>query len=283
MADVVLAVAASHAPGLAGLYDGAPEDTKAEVDKMYGTMAAEIAAAHLDVLILVGNDHLANSKVLEYPDFLVGMANEHVGPFEWFKPWLNCRDYRVPGRPEVAEAVISGMARRGVKFFGRRENLRFDDNLSIPTVMCDLDVNQVPVVPILQNCTVPPIPDQRVCYSVGEALGDIIRNDLPDGMRVGLFGSGGLSHEPGGKRYFFIDRDFDQWFLGLLEHGDHEKLLDEVTPQRMEQSGEGGTGELFAWFVVLGAIGDRPCSRLGYTAYDNFKCGVGAVRWEMGA
>ena len=34
MAEIVLSVAASHAPGLAGLYDGAPEVTKADVDKM---------------------------------------------------------------------------------------------------------------------------------------------------------------------------------------------------------------------------------------------------------
>jgi len=281
MGEIVLAVAASHAPGLSGLYAGAPEGTKAEVDKMYGSLAAEIAAAQLDVLIVIANDHLANSRTLEYPDFLVGMAAEHRGPFEWFKPWLACRDYVLPGRPDVAAALVNGMARRGIKFFGRRENLRFDDNLSIPTVLCDLDRNAVPVVPILQNCTVPPIPDQRRCYEVGVALGDLVRNDLPDGLRVGLFGSGGLSHEPGGKRYFFIDEAFDQWFLGLLEAGDHRVLLDEVTPARMEQSGEGGTAELFAWFVVLGAIGERPCTRLGYTAYSNFKCGVGAVRWEL--
>ena len=281
MAEIVLAVAASHAPGLAGLYDGAPEETKADVDKMYGQLAAQIAAADLDVLILVGNDHLANSRTLEYPDFLVGMAERHEGPFEWYKPWLNCRDYSLPGRADVAEALIGGMARRGIKFFGRRENLRFDDNLSIPTVLCDLDVNEVPVVPILQNCTVPPIPDQRRCYDVGTALGELVRDDLPSDLRVGLFGSGGLSHEPGGKRYFFIDTEFDQWFLGLLEAGDHQALLNQVTPERMEQSGEGGTAELFAWFVVLGAIGERPCTTLGYTAYDNFKCGVGAVRWEV--
>lgn len=282
MAEIVCAVAASHAPGLAGLYAGAPEATKADVDKMYGALATELAAAQLDVLIVVGNDHLANSKVLEYPDFLVGLAPRHTGPFEWFKPWLNCRDYDLPGRPDVAEAMVRGMAARGIKFFGRRDNLRFDDNLSIPTVLCDLDRSQIPVVPVLQNCTVPPIPDQRRCYEVGQALGDLIHRDLPDGMRVGLFGSGGLSHEPGGKRYFYIDEAFDQWFLGLLEEGDHDKLLAEVTPQRMEQSGEGGTAELFAWFVVLGAIGRQPCSRLGYTAYSNFKCGVGAVRWELG-
>jgi protocatechuate 4,5-dioxygenase beta chain len=95
-----------------------------------------------------------------------------------------------------------------------------------------------------------------------------------------LFGSGGLSHEPGGARYFYIDEDFDHWFLGLLERGDHEKILAEVTPDRMERSGSGGTAELYAWFVVLGALGERRCEVLGYTAYDNFKCGVGAVRWD---
>lgn len=281
MAEIVLAVAASHAPGLAGLYDAAPETTKADVDKMYGALAAEIAAAELDVLIVIANDHLANSKVLEYPDFLVGMAHRHSGPYEWFQPWLNCRSYELPGRPDVAEALVGGMARSGIKLFGRRENLKYDDNLSIPTVKCDLDVNEVPVVPILQNCTVPPIPDQRRCYEVGEAMGDLIRNDLPADLRVGLFGSGGLSHEPGGKRYFFIDQEFDRWFLDLLTDGDHDVLLQQVTPERMEQSGEGGTAELFAWFVVMGAIGERPCHELGYTAYDNFKCGVGAVRWAM--
>jgi protocatechuate 4,5-dioxygenase beta chain len=282
MAEIVCAVAASHAPGLIGLFDGAPPESQAAVSEMYGALAREIRAAELDVLILFANDHLANSKVLEYPDFLIGMADIHTGPYEWFQPWIGCRDYALPGRPEVAEAVYRGMARRGIKFFGRRENLRYDDNLSVPTVLCDLDGAGVAVVPVLQNCTVPPIPDQHRCYEVGRALGDIIANDLPAGMRVGLFGSGGLSHEPGGARYFFIDTDFDEWFLGLLAHGDHEKILAEVTPERLERSGSGGTAELYAWFVVLGAIGERPCTRLGYTAYDNFKCGVGAVRWDTG-
>ena len=62
------------------------------------------------MLILVGNDHLANSRVLEYPDFLVGMAaRAHRVPYEWFKPpGSNCRDYR-PRRtgPTIAEGLIT--------------------------------------------------------------------------------------------------------------------------------------------------------------------------------
>jgi hypothetical protein len=39
------------------------------------------------------NDHIANSRIRAYPDFLIGMAAEHRGPFEWFKPWIGCEDY----------------------------------------------------------------------------------------------------------------------------------------------------------------------------------------------
>ena len=139
------------------------------------------------------------------------------------------------------------------------------------------------MVPVLQNCTVPPIPDQHRCYAVGEALGDFIRNDLPSDMRVALLGSGGLSHEPGGARYYFIDEAFDRWFLDLVASGDHQKLLKELTLEKMEAAGSGGTSELLSWVVVLGAIGSKPGKNFGYTVHRDFKCGVGAVLWDMNA
>jgi hypothetical protein len=40
MAEIVCAVAASHAPGLVGLFDGAPEASRNEVRRMYGAIAA---------------------------------------------------------------------------------------------------------------------------------------------------------------------------------------------------------------------------------------------------
>ena len=104
---------------------------------------------------------------------------------------------------------------------------------------------------------------------------------LPADMRVALLGSGGLSHEPGGARYYFIDEAFDRHFLDLCARGDHERLLREMTVERMDESGAGGTCELLAWFVVLGAIGKRPGVCLGYTVHTDFKCGIGAVQWQV--
>src|SRR5215813_5343008 len=268
MAEIVFAAGAPHAPGLIGLLEAAPSDVKNVVTSTYRNLADAVAAAKPDVLIVFANDHLANSRVRAYPDFLIGMAAEHRGPFEWFKPWIGCEDYTVKGSPEVAAALFNGMTRRGIRMHAQSENLKFDDNISVP---------------VLQNCTVPPIPDQHRCYAVGQALGDFIRTDLPSNMRVALLGSGGLSHEPGGARYYFIDEAFDRWFLDLAASGDHERLLKELTIEKMEAAGSGGTAELLAWVVVLGAIGSKPGKSFGYTVHKDFKCGVGAVLWDMNA
>lgn len=283
MAEIVFAAGAPHAPGLIGLLEAAPADVKDIVVATYRNLASAMVSAKADILIVFANDHLANSRIRAYPDFLIGMAAEHRGPFEWFKPWIGCDDYTVKGSPEIAAALFNGMTRRGIRMFAQSENLKFDDNISVPVQLTKLADLGIPMVPVLQNCTVPPIPDQHRCYAVGEALGDFIRNDLPSGMRVALLGSGGLSHEPGGARYYFIDEAFDRWFLDLVASGDHGKLLKELTLEKMEAAGSGGTSELLSWVVVLGAIGSKPGKNFGYTVHRDFKCGVGAVLWDMNA
>jgi len=281
MAKIVFAAGVPHAPGLVGLLGRAPEDVQTVVRDTYQTLGEQLRAAAPDVTIVFANDHLANSRICAYPDFLIGAAAQHVGPHEWFKPWIGCRDYKVAGNPQVAQAIFRGMTQRGIRMHAQRENLNFDDNISVPVVMTDYDQTGASLVPVLQNCTVPPIPDQRQCYRVGQALGDIVTNDLPHAMRVALIGSGGLSHEPGGARYWFIDEQFDRWFLELASSGDHARLLDELTIERMEQSGSGGTCELLAWVVIMGATGPCKGHDLGYAIHADFKCGIGAVIWDL--
>lgn len=281
MAQICLAVAASHAPGLIGMFDIAPTESQEVVTSAYGRLAQQIQHAELDVLIMVANDHMANNRVREYPDFVVGMAAEHRGPAEFFKDWLGCGEYVVPGRPDVAASILNGLSRRGVRVTGTRENLNFDDNISVPVVKTKIESTGVPIVPILQNVTVPPFPDQHRCYEIGQQLAAVIAQDLPDDLRVGLFATGGMSHEPGGVRDFWIDEDFDRWFLGLMSNGDHDKILEEITVDRLEEAGSGGTGELLSWILVMGAAGQQPCEVLGYTAWDQWRCGIGAVTWDM--
>ncbi|MEU1950552.1 hypothetical protein [Nocardia rhamnosiphila] len=281
MASISLAVAASHAPGLTGWFDKAPAADRETVRRAYDAIHDEIAAADLDALLIIGNDHVANTRVGDPWDFSFGLTDRHTGPDEWFKPWLRVADYDLRGAPDIAQTLFESVRDSGPRVRGVRDRLRFDDNVSVPVTMAGLAALDVPVIPILQNCTVPPVPDERVCYDFGKALGRAIAEDLPADARIGLFGSGGLSHEPGGPRYLEIDEKFDRWYMDLLAAGDHERILTEATFQRMEAAGSGGTAELLSWTVVLGAVGPRPCTDLGYVAVDQWRCGVGAVRWTV--
>src|SRR6266700_3581794 len=101
MAEIVFAAGAPHAPGLIGLLEAAPADVKDIVTLTYRNLSNAMASAKADVLIVFANDHIANSRIRAYPDFLIGMAAEHQGPHEWFKPWIGCRDSAAKGHPEV--------------------------------------------------------------------------------------------------------------------------------------------------------------------------------------
>ena len=102
---------------------------------------------------------------------------------------------------------------------------------------------------------------------------------FPGHERVAVIGTGGLSHEPGGPRYFWVDEEFDRWFLDLLKAGDHAALLRECTLERMEAAGSGGTAELLAWILAL-AFTTGPADVLAYMPAVAWRSGTGMVVWN---
>lgn len=280
MAKIVHACATAHLPGLTGWFDKASPKSQRAIRQTYERVGESLRAERPDVVIMVANDHLLNYHPADYPDFVVGTAAEHVGPAEWFRPWLQLDEYRMPGAPDTARTIHEHLDGKDLHVT-ESEELSFDDNISVPVTLTGFSATGIPIIPLIQNCTVPPVPDERTCYQVGRRLGQTIREHLPEEGRVALYGSGGMSHEPGGPRYLEIDEEFDRWFLQLLEEGDHEKVLTEATFERMEQAGAGGTAELLSWLLVMGAIGERPCNVLCYEAVPEWRCGAGAVQWSL--
>jgi aromatic ring-opening dioxygenase catalytic subunit (LigB family) len=138
----------------------------------------------------------------------------------------------------------------------------------------------IPLVPIHMNCIVPPLPSPQRCYEVGKVIAEVVRTCRPAGERVAIMGTGGLSHDPGGPRYFKVDEKFDRWFLGLLGEGKPEKVLKEVTLERLAAAGDGGTSELLSWIAAMGAVGDRPARTICYEPATELRCGMGCVVWE---
>src|SRR5439155_1071124 len=155
--------------------------------------------------------------------------------------------------PGLARFLVNEGARRGLALAHLGGEMQFDDGISVPTHHLNPDA-RFRLVPVTMSCTVPPIPRPERAYWVGIVLREVIRA-YPAPLRVAVVATGGLSHEPGGPRYFWVDEDFDRWFLDLLKLGDHERLLRECTLERMEAAGSGGTAELLAW------IGGRAAGR----------------------
>ena len=92
---------------------------------------------------------------------------------------------------------------------------------------------KLPMVPIVVNCTTPPLMTTRQFYEFGVAIGNAIRSY--DGVeRVGLVAGGGLSHFVGEPRVGDIDEEFDRWFLDRLGKGDLSEILDLPNDELMD-------------------------------------------------
>lgn len=275
MARVVAAMALTHSPGLTGWFDRAPEDQRREARRALDEMRERLRAARPDVIVLFSNDHLLNWPINNTPEYTVGIGAEHVGPADWYDEWLALEKYRIPGHPAIARYLVNEGARRRLAFAYLRE-MQFDDGVSVPMHYLNPD-GAIPLVPVTMNCTVPPIPTPERAYQVGTTLREMLLA-YPGSERVAVIATGGLSHEPGGPRYFSVDEAFDRWFLDLLKHGDHAALLRECTLERMEDAGSGGTAELLAWVLAL-AFTRGPADVLAYMPAVAWRSGTGMVVW----
>jgi 3-O-methylgallate 3,4-dioxygenase len=100
----------------------------------------------------------------------------------------------------------------------------------------------VPIVPISVNTYYPPNqPTPRRCYRLGQAIREAVES-FPDDRRVGIIGSGGLSH-------FVVDEALDRGFIDMLKRKDAEAIQN--LPRRLLNS---GSSEIRNWICVGGAV-----------------------------
>ena len=276
MAEIVAAMAMTHSPGLTGWFDRASTEYQQLALTATAEMRRRLEAARPDTLVMFSNDHLLNWPINNIPEYTVGIGEEHVGPADWYDEWLGMEKYRVPGDPGLARFLVNDAARRGLSLAYLRE-MQFDDGISVPTHYLNPDA-RFRLVPVTMNCNVPPIPTPARAYEVGRVLGEAMRA-YPPPTRIAVIATGGLSHEPGGPRYFWVDEEFDRWFLDLLKAGDHDRLLRECTLERLEAAGSGGTAELLAWIAVL-AMTRGPADVLAYMPAIAWRSGTGMVVWS---
>ncbi|WP_091737406.1 hypothetical protein [Phenylobacterium immobile] len=111
------------------------------------------------------------------------------------------------------------------------------------------DNHRTPTVIFYQNTYDPPSLSAKRCYDLGVAIAEICKNDP---RRIAILGSGGLAHDPGGKRSGWLDQPLDKWFLEQIANGDGRKT--EALFSFDSDTMVAGTGEIRAWITVAGAM-----------------------------
>jgi hypothetical protein len=237
----------------------APERMQARHEAVEGAMSRLgdfLREARLDALIVVGDDQDELYHHENMPGILVyygatipnvPLGPEFKGP-EWARRatarWYEerePRDYPVDAR--LARHLIDALIDRE---FDVAASAAVPDGQgeghAIGFVHKRIMKDPVPIVPICINTYYPPNqPTPRRCYKLGQAIRAAVES-YPGDIRVGIVGSGGLSH-------FVVDEALDRGFIDMLRRKDAEAI--QALPREKLNS---GSSEIRNWICVAGAI-----------------------------
>src|SRR2546430_2952430 len=111
----------------------------------------------------------------------------------------------------------------------------------------------VPIVPICINTYYPPNqPTPRRCYKLGQAIRAAVES-YPGDARIGIVGSGGLSH-------FVVDETLDRAVIDACRRNDAEAL--QSLPRKKLNS---GSSEIRMWICAAGAAEHLDVNWSSYT------------------
>jgi hypothetical protein len=272
MAQLVGTFVSSHAPMMAAAVESAPEAQRRNFLDGVQVAASRVRDRGAQALVICSNEHFTNFFLENFPQFCVGLGAKHWGPVE---PWLKIDRGWIPGAPELGSYLAANLPREGFEPSFSHE-LRLDHG--IMTVYHSIDPNhELPLVPLIQNCAVKPMPSLRRCYELGKALCRVIERF--DGLeRVAVVGAGGLSHWVGAPGVGRIDSEFDRWFLGKLERGELEDVLD-MPDEELELAGN-GAHEIRSWLTVAGLAEPATANFVAYEPITPWITGMGVVTYE---
>jgi 3-O-methylgallate 3,4-dioxygenase len=247
-----------------------------------------VRRAELDALIVIGDDHKEIYQDDNLPSFVVyrGETIRNV-PLNGFSgpDWARRATARYYEEKEPrAYPVESGLALHLVTSLVDRE---FDPVSSdaLPDGKGEghafafvrkrlMEDETLPVVPVFINTYFPPNqPTPRRCYKLGQAIREAVES-YPGDARIGIVGSGGLSH-------FVVDEDLDRGVLDACARKDADAL--QSLPRTKLNS---GSSEIRMWICVAGAAEDLDFtwSRYvpGYRTPAGSGTGLGFALWSRG-
>jgi hypothetical protein len=214
-----------------------------------------VRRAELDALIVVGDDHKEIYHDDNLPAFVVyhGKTIRNV-PLNGFSgpDWARRATARYYEEKEPREYPVE--SRLALHLIGELVDREFDPVASdaLPEGKGEghafafvrkrlMEDEALPVVPIFINTYFPPNqPTPRRCYKLGQAIREAVES-YPGDARIGIVGSGGLSH-------FVVDEELDRGVIEACQRKDADAL--QSLPRRKLNS---GSSEIRMWICAAGA------------------------------
>jgi 3-O-methylgallate 3,4-dioxygenase len=249
-------------------------------------LARVIEDAKLDALIIIGDDQNEQFFDDNMPSILIytgetiennPLQMEEDAPEFWRKARSQYHQDSAPRAYPVASRLSLHLidtlmdfgfdishSRRLAKPHGEGHAFGFVHVRLMPSTV-------IPIVPVALNTYYPPNqPRPKRCYELGQAIGEAVRS-APEDARIGILGSGGLSH-------FTVDEELDRALLDAFRRKDGVALA--AVPMAKLNS---GSSEIRNWITVAGAS-ERldtawqeyiPC----YRSPAGTGCGMGFAVW----
>ena len=218
-------------------------------------LKAALRRAELDALIVIGDDHKELYQDDNMPALVVyyGKTVRNVPPNGFSGPdWArraNARYYeeKTPRDYPVASDLALHMINSLVdQEFDPVASDRLPEGKGEGHAFAFvrkrlMDDPELPVVPVLLNTYFPPTqPTPRRCYRLGQAIRAAV-DRYPGGARIGIVGSGGLSH-------FVVDEALDRAVIDACRRNDAAAL--QSLPRKKLNS---GSSEIRMWICAAGA------------------------------
>ena len=251
MAELVYGVASSHVPAIGAAIDHGKEEEPYWAPLFDGYEGARkwMADARPDVIILAYNDHASAFDLDLIPTFAIGVADQFPIADEGYGP----RDIPpIYGHPELAWHLAESLI---LDEFDMTicNHMPVDHGLTVPmSIMYGKpDAWPVRVIPLAVNVIQYPPPTGRRCFSLGRAIRRAV-HAFEEDLTVGIFGTGGMSHQLQGERAGFVNTPFDTDYLNRL--GDDPRSLTEIShSELLREAGSEGI-ELVMWLIMRGAL-----------------------------
>jgi len=254
-------------------------------ERAIGSLADSLHESNPDVLVIIGDDQRELFLDDGMPTFAVFWGNQveciprdeedlppSLRPARWAN-WGERREY-FQTVPDLGLHIIERLMQEPFDIAQLREQPA-DRSIGHAFIFIRnrlMVEKPIPMVPIFINTYFPPNqPTAARCYAFGQALRRAIES-FPGDLRVGIAGSGGLSH-------FVVDEIFDHKILDALKKRD-SAVMGAIGQNDLTS----GTSEVRNWIAVAGAVEHLGLGVLDYVPTYRSEagtgCGMAFARWS---